>query len=414
MNPGDATLRVLVNDHSGHPFQVQLSRALARRGHRVLHTYCTSFLTPRGSLVQKATDPPGFAVKGIALDSAFEKYSLVRRWQHERELGRRLNAVVREFAPDVVVSSNTPLLTQALLQAETKRLGAGFVFWMQDAQGVGYRNTLRRQLPLGGDLIGRGFQRYEQRLLERSDAVVVITDDFLPYLPSSIRRGDAATVIENWAPIDELPVKQKQNDWSLQHGLDSTINFLYSGTLGLKHNPSLLLDLAKAVAAQANVRVVVISEGLGAQWLAEHRTAELSNLVLLPFQPFDAMPDVLATADVLLTLLEKDAGGFAVPSKVLTYLCAQRPLLLAVPSQNLSAKIVEKHAAGLTVDPDDVDGFVAAGLALLGDPARRETYARNGRDYAEQIFDISRITDRFEDIITRVAPAKAAASQHNA
>lgn len=414
MNPRDATLRVLVNDHSGHPFQVQLSRALARRGHHVLHTYCTSFLTPRGSLVQKATDPSGFTVKGIALDGAFEKYSLVRRWQHERELGRRLNAVVREFAPDVVVSSNTPLLTQALLQAETKGLGAGFVFWMQDALGVGYRNTLRRQLPFGGDLIGRGFQRYEQRLLERSDAVVVITDDFLPYLPSSIHRRDAATVIENWAPIDELPIKQKRNDWSLQHGLDSTINFLYSGTLGLKHNPGLLLNLVKAVTGQANVRVVVISEGPGAQWLAEHQTAELSNLVLLPFQPFDAMPEVLATADVLLTLLEKDAGAFAVPSKVLTYLCAQRPLLLAVPSQNLSAKIVEKHAAGLAVDPDDAEGFVAAGLALLDDPARRETYARNGRAYAEQIFDIGRITDRFEDIITRVAPAKAATSNPHA
>lgn len=411
MSSGNSSLRVLVNDHSGHPFQVQLSRSLARRGHTVLHTYCRSFLTPRGSLERKAEDPGGFAVKGIALDDAFDKYNLVRRWLHERELGWRLNKVVREFAPDVVVSSNTPLITQALLQAEARRLGAGFVFWMQNAFGVGYRNALRRQLLIGGDFLGRGFQWYEQRLLARSDEVVVITDDFLSYLPMPIRRRNVATVIENWAPLDELPLKEKQNDWSIQLGLDASFNFLYSGTLGLKHNPNLLIDLAKAVAGQAHARVVVVSEGPGAQWLAEHKQTEgLSNLVLLPFQPFEAMPNVLASADVLLTLLEKDAGAYAVPSKVLTYLCAQRPLLLAVPSQNLSAKIVRENAAGLTVDPDDAVGFMSAGLALLANSEQRKIYARNGRAYAERTFHIEQITDRFEDLITRIATAKATAN----
>ncbi len=43
-------MRILLNDFSGHPFPVQLSRELAGRGYTVLHTYCASFLTPHGSL----------------------------------------------------------------------------------------------------------------------------------------------------------------------------------------------------------------------------------------------------------------------------------------------------------------------------------------------------------------------------
>ena len=43
-------LRIAVHDYSGHPFQVQLSRALAERGHEVLHLYSTRFQTPRGPL----------------------------------------------------------------------------------------------------------------------------------------------------------------------------------------------------------------------------------------------------------------------------------------------------------------------------------------------------------------------------
>ena len=50
-------MRILLNDFSGHPFPVQLSRELAHRGHTVLHTWCASFLTPHGALGKMPGDP---------------------------------------------------------------------------------------------------------------------------------------------------------------------------------------------------------------------------------------------------------------------------------------------------------------------------------------------------------------------
>ena len=41
-------MRILVNDYAGHPFQLQLSRSLARDGHTVLHTYFGAYQTPKG------------------------------------------------------------------------------------------------------------------------------------------------------------------------------------------------------------------------------------------------------------------------------------------------------------------------------------------------------------------------------
>ena len=35
-------MKIIVHDYAGHPFQVQLSRRLASRGHEVLHLYCAS------------------------------------------------------------------------------------------------------------------------------------------------------------------------------------------------------------------------------------------------------------------------------------------------------------------------------------------------------------------------------------
>jgi colanic acid biosynthesis glycosyl transferase WcaI len=53
--------RILVHDYSGHPFQAELSRSLARRGHDVLHLSFRQFQTPKGDLVAKPDDPVGFA-----------------------------------------------------------------------------------------------------------------------------------------------------------------------------------------------------------------------------------------------------------------------------------------------------------------------------------------------------------------
>ena len=84
--------------------------------------------------------------------------------------------------------------------------------------------------------------------------------------------------------------------------------------------------LAEQFRQRADVRVIVISEGAGNRYL-QKRKAEtgLENLVLMPYQPYEQLPQVLAAADVLLALLEASAGEFSVPGKVLSHLCAQRP-----------------------------------------------------------------------------------------
>src|SRR5207302_1095074 len=105
-----------------------------------------------------------------------------------------------------------------------------------------------------------------------------------------------------WAPLDELPVLPRDNAWAREHGILDKLVFLYSGTLGFKHDPSLLLELARW-AGRRDGLVVVVSEGSGADWLAEHGRDE-PGLRLLPYQPYDRLPEVLASADVLVAVLE--------------------------------------------------------------------------------------------------------------
>ena len=81
------------------------------------------------------------------------------------------------------------------------------------------------------------------------------------------------TVIENWAPLDDLRPMDKVNAWSRVHGLADKRVIMYCGTLGLKHDPASFIALADAFSDDNDARVVVISEGLGADWLAKRSGA---------------------------------------------------------------------------------------------------------------------------------------------
>ncbi len=393
-------MRILVHDYGGYAFAVQLSRALAQRGHRVCYAYCASLqTTPRGVLRHHADDTPGLEIKGLELAEPFEKYAFVKRWKQEREHGRLIAREVERFGPDVVLSANAPLDAQQRLLRTCRERGIPFVFWLQDLIGIATHRILRKKIPVLGEVVGRYYRGLERTLLRQSDAVVAITEDFRPILRTYAVDEARMHVIENWAPLDDVPVRPKANAWAEAHHLADKTCLLYSGTMGMKHNPDFVLQLALHFRHRDNLRVVVVSQGLGADWLTEKKaTHGLNNLIVLGFQPFEALPEVLATAEVLMAVLEPEAGAFSVPSKVLTYLCAARPVLLAVPPENLAARIVARIEAGRIVPPTDPAAFVDAAAALLADPEQRRAMGRNARAYAEKTFDISAITDAFEEM----------------
>jgi colanic acid biosynthesis glycosyl transferase WcaI len=364
----------------------------------VLHLHCGSFRTGKGAVDD--ADVEGLRIEGVVLSREFARYSPWTRFRQEREYGLNASARIREFGPDVVLSANTPLLAQRRLLSETKRLGSRFVFWQQDILGIGIRRVLEQRYGRLGAAIGNRFIRLERSLLLSSDAIAVISDGFLPTLEQLRIPTDKIYVIENWAPIDELPLRPRANEWARQQGLVAKRVVLYSGTLGLKHDPGAIVQLARHLSNQDDVEVVVVSEGRGADWLRRRREEErLSNLRLLPFQPYAELPDVLASGDVLLTLLEADAGAFSVPSKVLSYLCAGRALLAAVPSDNLAAEVVRRSGGGVLVEPGDEGDLVTNATRLLADAGRREALGRQARRYAEENFDVAGIGDKFEAIL---------------
>jgi glycosyltransferase involved in cell wall biosynthesis len=395
-------MRIVVHDYSGHPGQVSLSRALAARGHEVVHQYCSSYLTGTGAVEQLPGDPETFHVEAIALDSTFDRYTLTRRVRQEVQFGVLAGRAVRAQRPDVALLSNIPLLSLLITTIMLRRARIPMVFWQQDIYSAAIGSAAVRRIGRAGRVFGGVAAAIERFIARRSNAVVPIDDSFTEVLQGWGIPAAKIHVMPNWAPIAELPVHPKDNPWARAHGFGSLPVVLYTGTLGLKHDPSLLATAARAL--QGKACVAVVSEGLGRSLLEQgQQTERLDNLELFDFQPYQDLPDVMASADVLVALLEPDASQYSVPSKVLSYLCAGRPIVAVIPPDNSVARIVKQADAGRLVTPGDGDDLVARIEELIADPELRAALGANARRYAEETFDIEKVGARFDAILAGVA-----------
>jgi len=409
LRPAVAT-RLLVHDYGGFAFPLELSRELARRGHHVVHAYVSFLSTPRVDFAKGPDDPPNLEIQLIPMNPAYgrNKYSFPRRFFMNLGYAVRLLKFVLKSRPRLVLSGNAPSEVQLPLCMLCRVRGFAFVNWVQDFFSIAVTRHITGKWWGAGSMIGLIYGAADRWVVERSRNSILISDHFVRVLDHWNQSHAPQSVIPNWASVEKLPAGSRDNAWAARHGLAGRFVFLYSGTLGLKHNPSLFLDLAKRFEPHKDVDVVVISEGAGADWLADKAQAlNRKNLRVMPFQAASELPDVLASADVLTAVLEKDAGQFSVPSKVLTYFCAQRAILLAVPVDNLASRIVLDNQMGLVSEPGDTEGFIENAFRLYADGHLRDEMGARARRYAEDNFDIGTVADKFEHALGISSPVPA-------
>jgi glycosyltransferase involved in cell wall biosynthesis len=395
-------MRVLVHDYSGHPFQAQLSRELARRGHDVTHSTCNAYVSGKGRLEAQPGETIRFETVGDGI--VFDKGRFVQRLLLEVRLGIELVRHVRRVRPDVALMSNVQIPTLVVFAAAMALFRQPWVLWHQDVYSVAVRSFAGAKLSRSFRAVALAFDLAERWTSRRASQVVVIADSFVP-VHERWGTADKTTVIANWAPLDEIVPVQRKNDWAVEHELDDVQTLLYSGTLGLKHDPALLVRLTAAVRELGRpVRLVVVNEGPAADVIRAEADRLDVPLTLLPFQPYERLPEVLGSGDVLVVLLDQQAGAFSVPSKTLSYLCAGRPVVGLMPEENAASDLVER-AGGHVGRPVAASLPAAAAWvdALLADDERRDTVRAQARELAEQEFSLAGCADRFEAVLERGA-----------
>ena len=117
--------------------------------------------------------------------------------------------------------------------------------------------------------------------------------------------------------------------------------------------------------------------------VAKARSRGLDNVLFHPQVPLEEVPAFLAASDALLVTLaaHETFQGF-VPSKLVDFMAAGKPILLAAAGE--SARLLEEAGAGIAVAPEDPAALAEAARRLVSQPEEADAMAARGRAYARE------------------------------
>ncbi len=250
---------------------------------------------------------------------------------------------------------------------------------------------------IGNRVIINILKRLEKWIYGSVDRITVISAGFLDNLMGKGVPCSKVCVIPNWLDLEEIIPLPRDNDYASTCGLQGRFIVLYSGTIGLISGAELLLDCAIYLEFKKDIIFVFVGEGVTKEIMVkEAQRRKLQNVRFLPFQPREKLSGVLSSSDVTVVTLKKGQGKFSVPSKVLGYMAAARPVVASVDPDSDTKKLVYDSKCGICVDPGDVGGMSAAILELYQDRRKAEILGRNGRDYLLRNFERKEMAARYE------------------
>ena len=234
-----------------------------------------------------------------------------------------------------------------------------------------------------------------------SDKIIVISQDFKKNLLAKGVPEDKIVVVYNW--VDEEAVKHVNREKNFlfdRYGLNrSKFYITYSGNIGLTQNMDMLLDVTKELESEPEIQFVLIGEGAYKNRVKEIiAERNISNVTLLPFQPYEEISHVFRLGDVGLVISKPGVGENSVPSKTWSILSASRPVLANFDENELKT-IVDENQCGIFTKAGDKEAFKQAILELYRDKERCEQLGRNGREFILKNLTRAVGTQKYVDVI---------------
>jgi colanic acid biosynthesis glycosyl transferase WcaI len=237
---------------------------------------------------------------------------------------------------------------------------------------------------------------------QNADRVVTLGECMAERVKRFMRPGQELSIIPDWVDTDRIISRPKAENWfARQHGQIDRLTVLYSGNLGVTHDIEGVFSAMTALEQDARIQFLFIGGGARRGELLE-RARGRPNCQVLPNQAEDVLPYSLGTGDVALVLLGDSGRGVSMPSKTY-FMMASRAAILGISSgDNDLKRTIERHGAGMNLEPGDAAGIVQALQRFASDAPFLERCRENARRAAEANYSRKVCGDQLVELLADV------------
>lgn len=308
---------------------------------------------------------------------------------------------------DCVYLESTPPI-QGLLGSLLKIFrNIPFVYCLQDIFPDSLAGT---SLAKKGGLLWKIGRVIEDFTYKHADKIIVISEDFKNNIMAKGVPEDKIVVVYNWVDQNAVvDIPREKNKLFDKYNIDREKFYIeYSGNIGLTQNMDMLLEVMKELkTTHPDIGLVLVGEGAYKAQVEEIvKRDELTNVTMIPFQPYEDISHVFSLGDAGLVISKPGVGANSVPSKTWSIMSASRPVLANFDENELK-DILAGNECGIFTKAGDKEAFKQSIIKLYENRDLCKKYGTNGRQFVMDNLTREVGTQKYVDVIKEVCGIKA-------
>lgn len=257
-----------------------------------------------------------------------------------------------------------------------------------------------------GSLIERVWMGLNRRKYKRTkEAIVLCTAAKKLVAETYPIESDHIHVIPNWADGEDLfPKPKHESEIAREQGFVDDFILLYSGNMGLYYDFETVLGAAKLLENEP-FKLVLVGGGGKKTQIEEHiKQHKLSNVILLPYQPFDKLNDSLNACDASLVTIAKGIEGISFPSKLYTSLAVGKAIVALSEEWSELREIVQGTKCGVWSALGDAEGLAQKLRVLIHDKHKTAQMGASARRVFEEGYTRQVCAAKYAEVLKLADP----------
>jgi len=246
----------------------------------------------------------------------------------------------------------------------------------------------------------------EKLVYNQSDAVTTIDQLFYNKLLPRFENKSKLSIIPNFVDTDIY--KPYAKDFiSLDDRFfpkSESLKLMYAGNIGHAQDWKPLIQLAIELKSEP-VDFFVIGDGVLREFLDREKVAiKLENLHLLPYQPRDLMPSLIAYSDLQFIFMAPKTEEHGFPSKVYTIMACAKPLLVCSGEKTPIVNFLKNKNCAYIITEKEIEKKVHEMANLIRNLTRYELSIKgqNGHGYIESHYSKAIVTKQYVDLVDKL------------
>lgn len=301
-----------------------------------------------------------------------------------------LNAIdkyIKGVKFDLVIYSTPPINFEKIVKKIKKRDNAKSYLLLKD---IFPQNAVDLQMFSKSSPIYSYYRQKEKNLYKVSDYIGCMSQGNVDYVLKHNPHICPETVEVCPNSVEVLETKQSNiNEVILQRYQipKDKVKFIYGGNLGKPQGINFLLQVLKEMQKDPRAFFVIIGSGTEFNKLDSFiKTEELSNVCLIKELPRDDYQQIAEACDIGMVFLDKRFTIPNIPSRILSYMQASKPVLAVTDEVTDLKDIIADGQFGWWASSDNLAMTIDQFDKILSDVSKISVAGINGKKYLAEHF----------------------------